>query len=161
MANGLNHQFENSFHATIEIRLGKLATLYSLHNTLNLGISTRLDKVVARPNLLGSIVATAPIRNNDTLETPLITQDGFEQTSILRGVATIDIVVRGHNHPRLRLLDRNLEVFEIYLTQGSLRNTGIIMEAIELLIIHGKVLWTSTHTLALDSVYHSGRHLTC
>ena len=151
-----NYQLEHSFHANIEVTLGKFTILYGLQNTLVVEHFARHHKVVAGGNLLNHIVATVPVGHNQTFEAPLVAQNGLEKSRILRCVATVDIVVRGHNCPRLRLLYCNLEVAKIDLSQGTQRQSRVVCQTVDFLAVNRKVFERCTHAVALHSVDHRG-----
>ena len=157
---GLYNHLKDAGYALIEVSLLQCTLLYSLYNRIKVVRLARLNHIVTRSHLRRSIKTTTPICYNHTLKAELATENILQQTLILRCIATIQIVVRGHYCPRLRLLNGNLEVTQIYLTQCTLRDASIICQTVNLLIISTEVLERSTYTIALHSVDNRRSSLT-
>ena len=137
---GLYNHLKDAGYTLIEVCLLQCTLFYSLHNIVKMVRLTRLNHIVTRSHLRRSIKTTTPICYNHTLKAELATENILQQTLILRCIATIQIVVRGHNCPRLRLLNGNLKVTQVDLTQCTLRDTSIICQTINFLIISTEVL---------------------
>ena len=61
-------------------------------------------------------------------------------------------------HPGLRLFDSNLKALQIQLAQGALCQARVVVIAVGLLVVYGKVFQAGTCPPALDSVDISSSH---
>ena len=120
IAGTLLHEVQGALNTAVEVGLSELATLHTSHNRVELLVLTRLQHIVASPHLLGAVLTAKPVGHHRSLVAPLVAQDGLYEILALRGIDTVDVVIRGHHRPRLTLLDGNLEALQVDLTQGPL-----------------------------------------
>ena len=73
---------------------------------------------------------------------------------------TIDDVIRGHDAPRMRFFDDDLELLQVDLADGTFRSTGIGILAVELFIVQRQMLRRCRDMLALDAAHQGGSLLT-
>ena len=71
----------------------------------------------------------------------------------------LPFVVGGHDGPRLRLLHGYLEALEVEFAQGTLSEARVVVVAVGLLVVHGKVLQAGARALALHAVDVGGGHM--
>ena len=136
----LDNEFKDACNTLIKLCHREFTRLYSRHDSLILINLAWLNHIVSGSHLRRCIKATTPVSDNSTLEAKLATKNILKQPLILRCIATIEVVVRCHNSPRLRVANSNLKVTKIYLAQGSLRDTRIVTQTVNLLIISTEVL---------------------
>ena len=147
----LLNEVQNALNTAVEVGLGQLAALNTSYDAVELLGLTWLQHVVASPHLLGTVLTAKPVGHNGTLVAPLIAEDGGNKVFALRSVNTIDIVIRCHYSPRLTLLDGNLKALKINLAKSTLRDVSIVIHAVCLLVIGGKVLDAGTNVILLNT----------
>ena len=157
----LLYEVEDTLHVPIEVCLSEFPALHASHNRVELSLFTWLQHIITSPHLHSTILSTKPVGHHGTLIAPLITQNSLHQILALRGVNTIDIIIRGHDSPGFALLDGNLETLQIDFAQGPLRHTGIVAHTIGLLVVGSKVLDTGTHIVLLNASDIGSSSLTC
>ena len=151
--------FEYALHVAVEHRLVESTVLDALYDLLVLLVRTRLQHVVAGDHLCSGILAAEPVGHDHAAEAPLVAQQRCEQLGVLRGIYSVEVVVRRHYRPRIRLLDGDLEAFEIELPEGALRYAGIVAHAVGLLIVDREVLDRGAHAVALHAAHVCGGYL--
>ena len=159
IAGRLLDEAEDARDAAVEVGLGQLAAPDARHDGVELLFLARLQHVVAGPHLLGTVLAAKPVGHHRAFVAPLIAQDGGDEVFALRGVDAVDVVVGGHHRPGLRLLDGNLEALQVDLAQCPLRNLCIVVHAVRLLVVGGKVLDARAHAVGLHTVDVGGSGL--
>ena len=103
------------------------------------------------------IMHRTPVRHHDPVETPLVPEHLGQQPVVFGRVRSVDLVVRAHHRPRLRLLDHRLEGRQVDLPQGPLVHLGADPEPVVFLVVGGVVLHRRADALALDALDHGGR----
>jgi hypothetical protein len=71
----------------------------------------------------------------------------------------VDLVVRRHERPWVTIPDSNLERLSMNLTERPRGDASIDEEAARLLVVCGKVLYTGTDAMGLDSIDKSAGEL--
>ena len=71
----------------------------------------------------------------------------------------VDVVVRGHDGPRLCFPDRNLEVPEVDLPQRPFAEAGVVVEPVQFLAVHREMLHRGADAVGLDAGNHGRGHL--
>ena len=117
----LNHIFQDTFHIGIKHLHGQFTILGCLEDGLILSILSRLQHVVACQHSYHGIITSIPVADVHSLPAPLVTNDGGQQFMVLYSVRAIQLIIRGHDGPRVALLHHNLKSLEIDFTKGTLR----------------------------------------
>ena len=149
----LYHIFENALNVGIEHLHGQFATLGSLEYGLILLVLTRLQHIVASQHSSNGIVASIPVAHKHTLPAPLIAHNGSKQFTVLHSVWTIQLIIRGHNRPRITLLYHYFKSLQVYFTECTLRHLRDIVIAVCFLIVSHKMLRTGSCALALHATH--------
>ena len=154
------HEVECAAHAAVEVGLGKLATLHSGDDGVELLLLARLQHVVTCPHLCGTVLTAEPVGHDSTLVAPFIAQDGLHKVFALGSIGPVDVIVRGHHRPGLAFLNGNLKTLQVDFTQGTLGDVRIVVHAVGLLVIGGKVLDARAHAVTLNTFDVGGCSLT-
>ena len=85
------------------------------------------------------VIDCAPVRDDEAIELPLVTEDIFQQITVFASVNPVNFVVRGHNHPGFRLFYRKFKGAEVNLVEGTKIHDRIVDHAIALLRIAGEM----------------------
>ncbi len=149
----LKNQFKDTFHIAVEHSLFQFAVLYTCHDVLILLVIAGLQHVIASLHLLHSILATKPVSHHHPFKSPFVAQKCSLQLRILGGINTIHIVIGRHDGPGFRFFHCDFKTFQINLTQSTGRYLCIICHTVRLLVIDGKMLDGSSHTIALYTTY--------
>ena len=155
----LDNQFQGPGDAGVNIIHSQTSVFNRLYQSIVTGIGTRLYKVVAGVDLGGSIVSSAPVGHHHSTEAPVITQNVGKQPPVLGSMYPVYIIVRAHKSPRLGLAHGNLESPQIYLPGSTFTHSRIVMQAVQFLIVQGKMLDRSTHAIRLNTLHISSGNL--
>ena len=109
---------------------------------------------------LGTVLHCAPVGDHHALVAPAFAQDVGQQLLVLRAVGAVEFVVGGHHAQRLCLFDHRFKGGKIDLVQGALVHHAVTDHAVGLLIVGGKMLDATAHTVALDALDQRRPHLT-
>ena len=145
------HEVQGALDAKVEVGLVEFTATNPSHDRVELLVLTWLQHIVTGPHLLGTVLTTEPVSHHRALVAPLIAQDGGHQVLALRGIDTVDIIIRGHHRPGFRLLDGNLEALQVDLAQGTLRDMGVGIHAVRLLVVGGEVLDARANVVLLHT----------
>ena len=115
-------------------------------------------QVAARLDAGGLAVAAAPVGDHKAVKAPLVPEDLGEQVGVLVGVGAVYLVVGGHDGLGMALLDGDLKVGEVQLTQGALIHHAVAGHAQQLLRVGGKVLGTGGDAVFLHAPDEGGGH---
>lgn len=100
---------------------------------------------------LASVVGTAPVGYDDSVEPPAVAQDSVEQPVVMAAVLMPYPVVGAHDGPRSAVGDPAAESGQIDFEQGAVGERHIDIAAPFLLIVEGKMLQAGSNAVALDS----------
>ena len=137
-------------HVAIHVGDGKFTVLHTVDDLLHLCGLSGFHEVVAGLYLAdgGQTLANAnPVGHHNALKAPVVTQDAGQQVVIAHGVQTVNLVVGGHNGPRVALAYGNLEAAQVELAGGTLADVLIDAGAVSFLGVDGKVFGRYAHTL--------------
>ena len=76
---------------------------------------------------------------------------------VFRSPAAVNQVIAGHYRPGVGLTDHNFKLFQVDFPCRTLRNTGIRILAVCLLVVQRKVLQAGRHMAALYAAHHGRR----
>lgn len=107
------------------------------------------------------VAATTPVGHHDTFVSPLISENGCQQITALTCHLAVDLIIRAHDCPGLRLLDGNLKVLQIYFTGSTLADNSVVAQSGGLLVVESKVLDGGADSLALYAVDIGGCYVAC
>ena len=150
---GLYDILQNALYVGIEDVHAQLATLCSSQNGLVLLGLSGLQHVVAGLHGFYGIIASVPVGYIHTFPAPFIANDGRQQLVVLYGIRTVQLIIRGHDGPRVALLDHDLKSFQIDLTECALRYLRDIAVTVGFLIVGHEVLRTGSGAFALYTLY--------
>ena len=110
---------------------------------------------------LDPVVHCSPVAHHHAVESPLISQYIREIGLVLRGMQSVDPVIRAHDSPGLRVLHCSFEGREIYLPQCTLIYLRALGQSPRLLIVCQEMLYGHSDILALHALDICSRHLCC
>ena len=148
----LDHKLQHTLHAAVEECQIQCTVLYGFQNSFILAVLPRLKHVVSCYDGGHGIFSGIPVGHHQSLESPFVAEDVFCQFAVLAGIFAVHLIVGGHHAPGLRLFDSNLEALQIQLAQGALCQARVVVIAVGLLVVHGKVFQAGTCPPALDSI---------
>ena len=105
------------------------------------------------------IIGSAPVRDDDPVKSPLLSQDIPEQVGIFIGIDPVDLVITGHDRFGAALFHSDLEPGQIDLTERALVHDRVHGHPPKLLAVHREMLRAGVYSLALDPPNISCRHL--
>ena len=133
------HQGQQFLHSPVNDLLTDFSILHSLQQlTRTVVPGSGHFQVHACPNAFSEIIAAAPIGDNHTVKTPFPTEN-IIQLGILVGIASIDLVVGGHQRTGLSFLNRNFKVGQIQFPQGTLVQHTVRGHALQFLAVDRKM----------------------
>ncbi len=94
-------------------------------------------------------VRAEPVGHDQTVEAPLLSEDGGEQRAVLATPLAIDLVVGRHHGPHAHLSDRRLERSQVELSERPLGHLRADRHPLELRVVGHEVLDGGTDALAL------------
>src|SRR5207302_1168609 len=124
-----------------------LSLLLSRGRELSLLVSSTMDSSAMRKaswRCCSESITSGPILLYGTIELPLIAEDFLQQKRVLRVWDPVDPVVRRHNGLRMPFHDSSLELRQKVLPQAALIHLHDGAHAVSLLVVHGKVLESSS-----------------
>ena len=160
IARCLLDELQDTAHVAVEVCLSEFTTLHASHDGVELSLLTWLQHIITCPHLHCTVLTSEPVGHHRALIAPLITENRLHEVLALRGIDTVDIVIRGHHRPRLTFLDSNLEALQVDLAEGALRHIGIVAHAIGLLIVGSKMFDTGTDIVLLNTLDIGSSRLT-
>ena len=144
-------EIKDARNVSVEVSLFQFAALYAVDYRIELLLFARLEHIIARPYLLGSVLTSKPIGHYCAFVAPFFAQDCGQKFLAFRSIYAIDFVVSRHDSPRFGVFYGYFERLQIELTNGTLRDTGVCIHAVSLLVIERKVLDTRANTVALNA----------
>ena len=153
------HQVQDALDAGVEFGLGQGTVLDGGHDLLILQVGARLEHVVAGAHLGSGVVTAVPVGHHGAFVTPFIAEDGGYEVLALGGIGAVDLVVGGHDGPRVGFLDGDLEALEVDLTLGAGADDRVVAGAVGLLVVVGEVLDGGTDIVLLDTADIGGGRL--
>lgn len=138
---GFNNKINNIVNALIEDCLIKLAAVYRRDNSFCIEWARRRHfKIGAVFKAGNSVYRSAPVRYEQTLKAPFVSEHFFLEPFVLRSVNAVNAVIRVHNRPRLRFLNRDFKCGEIDFAHCAFINYFAEHHTESLLRVAGKVL---------------------
>ena len=140
---GLHDIFEHTTHITIHIGDVETTILNTIDDLLYLSGLTWFHQIVTCMDFTGggqSFTNSDPVGHDDTLESPVLTENLGKQVVVAHRELTIHLIIRSHDCPWVTLSDSNLEASEIEFAGCALRHTLIDRSTIGLLGIDGEML---------------------
>ena len=107
------------------------------------------------------VVGAAPVRDNDPVVSPVVSQNISEKMCVFVGICSVDLIVTGHDRFCAAFFHGNLKSGQIDFTKSTLIYHRVHCHSAKLLAVYGKVLRAGIDAPALDSAYISRRHLAC
>ena len=117
-------------------------------------------QILSGGDALGAVFYGTPVSDYHALVAPAIAQDVGQQLFVLRAVGAVELVVGSHHAQGLCLFDHRLKGGKVDLVQGALVHHAVACHPVGLLIVGGKMLDATAHTVALDAVDQCRPHLT-
>ncbi len=146
------YEAQDALHRTVYVAYGESSAADGIDYGAVTLVAARLDHVVACGDLRRGVEASAPVGHDGAVVSPLVAQDIRQQLLVLGGVTSVDVVVRCHYGPRRRAADGIFEVAQIQLAQGALRDSCVVGQTVDLLIVDGEVLDRRSDAGALHPV---------
>ena len=147
----LLNQIQYASHISVQVLPGQLSTLDAIEDLSVLCLTPRLQHIIAGPYLPDTVTATIPIGHHCALIPPVVTKDMSQEFLALRRILAIHMIVGRHHRPWMGLGDSDFERLEINLPQGTLRQAGIVVHTVGLLVVHSKMLEARTYAIALHA----------
>ncbi len=119
---------------------------------------SRCNEGVAGINLGDYAVAAAPVGDNQAFIAPFAQQDVPQQFRVLRGISSVEVVVRSHDRPGFAFPEGDFEILQIQLPQRPHAHARVVAEPVDFLVVGRKVLDRCAHALALDAAHIGRRH---
>ena len=90
---GADNEIEDALYVSVKVCNIDAAVVDTVNDTLILGRTSRLEHIVASPNLCIDISSTIPVCHHGTLESPVIAEYIFDKLLVFRGIGSIDFIV--------------------------------------------------------------------
>ena len=132
----LDDVFEHTAHVAVDVGHVELSTLHAFDDLLDLCGLSRFHQVVTGLYLSDgekSLTDADPVGHHDALEAPVIAQDLRQKVVVAHRELVIDLVVGGHDGPRVTLADGDLEATQIELAGSTLGDAFVDTGTIGLL----------------------------
>ena len=104
------------------------------------------------------VVATTPVRNHDTIESPVLFEDLVEHDFVVAVVLVLIEVVGAHDGPCTALLHSGLEGRQVDLVQGAVADDDIHLMTVFLVVVQRIVFHTGCDTFRLQTLNVGNDH---
>ena len=148
---GADDVVEHVADVAVQFLLGNGAILDTRDDAVDLVLVARFHQVVAGLGGLHGAGLVAPVGHDDTLESPLVPENGGQEVQLLLGIFAVELVIGGHDGPGFGLLHGDLEILQVDLAEGALADAGVVLVAVGLLVVRRVVLDGSAHPVGLDA----------
>ena len=115
----LHDVFKHTTHIAVNILNIQFTRFHRIYNGFNLSRITWHQQIIACCYLLfyrKIFTNTYPVGLNDSLESPVITQDVCQQIFVALSIDTVHLIIRRHDGPRIALTHHHLKALEIKFT---------------------------------------------
>src|SRR5262249_25585689 len=118
----------------------------------------RLLLIEARGDRFLGTVGATPVRENKTLETPVLLHRLAQKGRVLTAISAVEAVIGAHHGTRLSDPEADLESEQITLLHGALGDNGIDDVASGFLVVYRKVLDITNDMLGLLTLHQVSDH---
>ncbi len=105
-----------------------------------------------------TVMYRSPIRDDQALEAPLVFENIGQQVVMFRAVHAVEFIVGTHHHPGFSLFNGFFKSGQVDFAQGAFIHFGADAEALEFLVVGGKVLDCGAHASALSAFDQASSH---
>ena len=152
---------EESEHGGIDVCLGHLSTAHGGDHVGSEGPAGSWHlEVQPGTQRRGRLGHGEPVRHDQSLKTPLLTQDVEQELRLLGQPAAVEPVVRGHDGQSPALANGHLEREEVQLAERPLVNDRVDGAALEFGVIAHEVLDRGKDAVRLDPPHVAGGQTT-
>lgn len=156
---GLEHDVQYPLDCPVQQFFRQKAAFDRFHDFfVPVSAVTRHFQVEAGGQAGHAVVDRAPVRHDESFESPFLPQDVGQQGFVFRGVRAVDFVVGRHHSPRLGLPDRPFESRQVDFALRPLIDDGVDVHPPVFLIVHCIMLGRRSDALALHAANVAGGH---